>query len=125
MKYLLKLPVFVRYALSTIINTSVNVGTYCLLLALGVPVIAANIISIIVEIPVSYILKDKFVFINESKNNLQKFGKFLLSRLFATVLELVLVPLFSLIIDEVVSKIIGQICVFITNFFVSKLFVFK
>lgn len=125
MKLFMALPVFVRYLLSTVINTGVNVGTYALLLSLGTSVVVANIVSVAVEIPVSFILKDKLVFLNENKQMWHKFGKFVVSRMFAVGLELVLVPLLCFVMNEMWSKVIAQICVFIMNYFVSKLLVFK
>jgi putative flippase GtrA len=125
MKYLMKLPVFVRYLLSTIINTGVNVGTYMLLLSAGASVIVANIVSVCAEIPVSFVLKDLFVFPNENQKLWLKFGKFVASRAFAIGLELVLVPILCLVLNEVVSKWVAQGCVFVVNYLVSKYLVFK
>lgn len=114
-----------KYVSTTIVNTLANILTYFILISIGASINVSNAIAIIVEIPISFILKNRYVFKDNSIPNYKKFIKFIISRLFSMLLDFFGVLILSFYIDKYISKIIIQILIFFINYFISKELVFK
>ena len=91
--------------------------------------VISNFISWVVAVLFAYITNKIFVF--ESKTNgfvnlAKEFAKFVCGRIFTLVLETailyIMVELMK--IDDRIVKVIAQIIVILTNYFLSKLFIF-
>ena len=75
----------------------------------------------------AYFTNRLFVFESKDKNIFNEITKFVGSRLFTLCLEIVLMFVFvSLLkINDMISKIILQFIILVTNYLLSKLFVFR
>ena len=106
------------------------ISFYLLNKVLGINVHISNIISWILAVSFAYITNKLFVFEANSKNIkdlIREIISFFVARLLTLgIEELILFIGYNLLhIDTFVVKIIGQIVVIISNYFLSKLFIFK
>ena len=87
----------------------------------------ANFISWLGAVIFSYICNRKYVFNSNNKSVISEFAGFLFSRVFTLIVDMLLMYLmvFSLRIDDKISKLVVQVIVVILNYIVSKFFVFK
>jgi putative flippase GtrA len=87
----------------------------------------ANIISWVCAVLFAYITNRVFVFNSKNKNILQEFVRFVESRIASLFMDMfcmfLVVTVLSL--NDLIGKIVSQIVVTITNYILSKLFVFK
>ena len=90
----------------------------------------ANILSWIVCVLFAYVTNRTFVFQSKVKglqNIFKEFKDFVTARLLTLVLEnailFVMIDLLSL--NNMVSKLVGQFVVIVSNYFLSKLWIFK
>lgn len=120
-----------NYIVFGILTTLVNVLSFYLLdNVIEINYLWANAIAIFISILFAYHTNRKYVFSSSSKNYnniLTEFFKFLSSRLVTGLLDMLL--MFFLIdylaIENIKAKIIIQILIIVTNFIVSKYFVFN
>ena len=86
----------------------------------------ANVISWILSVTFAYITNRKFVFESDNKK-LTEIFKFFSSRLSTLLLEMFLMFLLVTLIgfNDKISKILVQVVILVTNYLLSKFFVFK
>ncbi len=90
----------------------------------------ANVISWILAVSFAYITNKKYVFeskTNEKKDLLREIGSFVSARLLTLVMEeiILFIGVNLLHIDSMIVKIVAQVVVIVSNYFLSKLFIFK
>ena len=90
----------------------------------------ANVISWILAVSFAYITNKKYVFeskTSEKKDLLREISSFVSARLLTLVMEeiILVVGVNLLHIDSMIVKIIAQVVVIVSNYFLSKLFIFK
>lgn len=90
----------------------------------------ANVISWILAVSFAYITNKKYVFeskTNEKKDLLREIGSFVSARLLTLVMEeiILFIGVNLLYIDSMIVKIVAQVVVIVSNYFLSKLFIFK
>ena len=87
----------------------------------------ANVISWICAITFAYITNRIFVFKSKNKNILQEIVRFIEARVASLLMDMfcmfMIVTVLSL--NDVIGKIVSQIVVTVTNYILSKVFVFK
>lgn len=86
----------------------------------------ANIISWITGILFAYFTNREYVF-NSNNKNIKEFIKFILSRIFTLLLDMLIMYVFvtKLKYNNIIIKLISQVVVIVTNYILSKLIVFK
>ena len=89
----------------------------------------SNFISWVVAVLFAYITNKLFVFeskTNGTKSLIKEFSKFVCGRIFTLILETAILYVMAdmMKIDDRIVKIIAQIIVILTNYFLSKLFIF-
>lgn len=90
----------------------------------------ANIISWVLAVSFAYITNKKYVFeskTSEKKDLLREIGSFVSARLLTLVMEelILLIGVNFMHIDSMIVKIVAQVIVIVSNYFLSKLFIFK
>ncbi len=90
----------------------------------------ANIISWILAVSFAYVTNKKYVFeskTSEKKDLLREIGSFVSARLLTLVMEelILLIGVNFMHIDSMIVKIVAQVIVIVSNYFLSKLFIFK
>jgi putative flippase GtrA len=87
----------------------------------------SNVLSWICAVSFAYITNRKFVFKSKNKNILKEISSFFSSRVLTLLMEMltmfVMVTLLN--INDLISKLIAQFIVTVSNYIFSKLFVFK
>ncbi|MFC3927080.1 GtrA family protein [Streptococcus caprae] len=121
--------------LSTIVYTVIRINIYPILQNATISAIIANVLAIIF----AFIINDTYVFAQKAMGRAERFIKFFLARLSTLVLDFglawLLVDTFPGIIGQFVhndmnwvnaiATLIGQVLIMVTNYFISKLFIFK
>ena len=87
----------------------------------------ANVLSWIAGVTFAYFTNRKYVFESKNKNKLQEATKFVSSRITTLLLDMLImwIGVSLLGFNDKIIKIISQILVIISNYILSKLFVFK
>jgi len=87
----------------------------------------ANIISWIVAVIFAYTANRIFVFKSKNKNIIKESISFISSRILTLLLDMfsMFILVTTLNFNDKISKLIAQILVVITNYIISKIFVFK
>ena len=90
----------------------------------------SNMIAWVVAVIFAYWTNRTFVFKSKTKeitSILKEFASFVSARLATLVLEIVILWLFIdvLNINDMFAKLVGQFVVIVTNYFLSKLWIFK
>lgn len=119
----------IRYIFWGGCTTLVNLLSFYIMRAMGIPLMSANIISIILAILFAYVVNSKYVFQDKCetlKNHVQPFCKFVSARLVTMVIEVggvwLLVSVMGL--NDMIGKFLTQFIVLILNYVFSKFFVF-
>lgn len=87
----------------------------------------ANILSWIAGVIFAYFTNRKFVFESKEKNQIKEAGKFASSRLITLLMDMIVMYIFvtRLKWNDKIMKLVSTIIVTISNYVLSKLFVFK
>lgn len=90
----------------------------------------SNMIAWVVAVIFAYWTNRTFVFKSKTKeitSLLREFASFVSARLATLILEIVILWLFVdvLSINDMFAKLVGQFVVIVTNYFLSKLWIFK
>ena len=90
----------------------------------------ANVLSWILAVSFAYITNKKYVFeskTDDKKDLLKEIGSFLSARLLTLVVEeiIIVIGVNLLHVDSMIVKVLAQIIVIVSNYFLSKLFIFK
>jgi len=121
----------INYLIFGGLTTIVSLISFALLnRGLNINYLYANAFSWICAVTFAYFTNKIFVFKSKRdklSDNLKEIGKFFSSRGFTLIIDYALMILFIefFSIDEVISKLIVQIVLVITNYVLSKLIVFK
>lgn len=119
----------IRYIFWGGCTTLVNLLSFYIMRAMGIPLMSANIMSIILAILFAYVVNSKYVFQDKCetlKDHVQPFCKFVSARLVTMVIEVggvwLLVSVMGL--NDMIGKFLTQFIVLILNYVFSKFFVF-
>ncbi len=123
----------INYLICGLITTIVSLISYYFLVYtilnpnVSIELQIANIISWIIGVIVAYITNRKYVFASKSTNIKKELSSFTISRISTLLLDMLIMFLFVTLLhfNDKVFKIISQILVIISNYLLSKLFVFK
>lgn len=116
------------YFIVGVLTTVVSIGTYELLMRVfGLNALIANIVSWIAAVTFAYFTNRNIVFAKTDENVFTQAAKFFGGRVGTLLMEEVLLWLMIYVIcaNASIAKIIAQIFVFVANYIISKLFVFK
>ena len=119
----------IRYIFWGGCTTLVNLVSFYLMRIAGLPLMAANIISIILAILFAYVVNSRFVFHDSCetlKDHIQPFVKFISARLVTMVIEVGGVWLLAVVMGfhDMVAKFCTQFLVLVLNYIFSKLLIF-
>ena len=117
----------INYVIVGVLTTIVSIGSYYLFRFITKNYIVLSIVSWVLSVTFSYFTNRAFVFESKEKNIVMEISKFVGSRLFTLGLEVVLMILFVSImkVNDMAAKIILQFVILVTNYLLSKLFVFR
>ena len=111
----------IRYIFWGGCTTLVNLLSFYIMRAMGIPLMSANIISIILAILFAYVVNSKYVFQDKCetlKDHVQPFCKFVSARLVTMVIEVggvwLLVSVMGL--NDMIGKFLTQFIVLILNY---------
>ncbi len=90
----------------------------------------ANVLSWILAVSFAYVTNKKYVFeskTSEKKDLLKEITSFVSARILTLVMEeiILLIGVNMLNIDSMIVKVVAQVVVIVSNYFLSKLFIFK
>lgn len=87
----------------------------------------ANMFSWVCAVIFAYITNRIYVFKSKNKNYLKEILSFVGTRIISLLMDMVIMLLFVTLLgfDDIIGKIISQVVVTVTNYVLSKLFVFK
>ena len=119
----------IRYIFWGGCTTLVNMVSFYLMRIAGLPLMAANIISIILAILFAYVVNSRFVFHDSCetlKDHIQPFVKFISARLVTMVIEVGGVWLLAVVMGfhDMVAKFCTQFLVLVLNYIFSKFLIF-
>ncbi len=120
----------ISYLFWGVVTTLVNILVYTILTKkLNIDYMVSNVISWIIAVLVAYITNKSYVFktkTNKKRTLIIELCKFFSVRIFSLIMEIIIMFLgVSLLgFDDVIVKIITQIVVIISNYFMSKFIVF-
>ena len=119
----------IRYIFWGGCTTLVNLVSFYLMRIAGLPLMAANIISIILAILFAYVVNSRFVFHDSCetlKDHIQQFVKFISARLVTMVIEVGGVWLLAVVMGfhDMVAKFCTQFLVLVLNYIFSKFLIF-
>ena len=119
----------IRYIFWGGCTTLVNLLSFYIMRAMGIPLMSANIISIILAILFAYVVNSKYVFQDKCetlKDHVQPFCKFVSARLVTMVIEVggvwLLVSVMGL--NDMIGKFLTQFIVLVLNYIFSKFIIF-
>lgn len=119
----------IRYIFWGGCTTLVNLVSFYLMRIAVLPLMAANIISIILAILFAYVVNSRFVFHDSCetlKDHIQPFVKFISARLVTMVIEVGGVWLLAVVMGfhDMVAKFCTQFLVLVLNYIFSKFLIF-
>ena len=119
----------IRYIFWGGCTTLVNLVSFYLMRIAGLPLMAANIISIILAILFAYVVNSRFVFHDSCetlKDHIQPFVKFISARLVTMVIEVGGVWLLAVVMGfhDMVAKFCTQFLVLVLTYIFSKFLIF-
>ena len=119
----------IRYVFWGGCTTLVNLVSFYIMRLAKIPLMTANVISIILAILFAYVVNSRFVFQDKCetlKDHIQPFVKFISARLVSMAVEVggvwLLVEVMGL--NDMIGKFITQFIVMALNYLFSKFFVF-
>lgn len=93
----------------------------------GLQLQIANLLSWISGVTFAYFTNRRFVFESKENNRLEEAGKFVLSRIITLLMDMIIMWLGVTVlhVNDKIVKLVSQIFIIISNYILSKLFVFK
>lgn len=87
----------------------------------------ANILSWIIAVTFAYFTNRKYVFESNEQSKLKEASKFVVSRIITLIIDILVMFLGVTILhcNDKIMKLISQVVITISNYFLSKIFVFK
>lgn len=117
-----------KYLIFGVLTTIISLGSFWILISFtNLEENICNILSIVIGILAAYVLNREYVFESKEKNIFKEFSKFVMSRIFSSLFDIVMFFIFAtcLSLNEMVVKIIISVVVVILNYVLSKLLVFN
>ncbi len=117
-----------NYLIVGALTTVVSIGSYSIFSKLlKINYLISNVLSWIVSVIFAYFTNRWFVFHSKEKKKFKEFIAFVSSRVLTLLLDsgLMIVGVDYLKIDDLLTKILVQIIIVISNYILSKLIVFK
>lgn len=116
----------INYIIVGVLTTFVSIGSYWLFRFVIKNYIVLSILSWVFAVAFAYFTNRAFVFESKEKDLIKEITRFVSCRLLTLGLEVVLMVLFVSVlhINDMISKIILQVVVLVSNYLLSKLFVF-
>ena len=118
----------INYLIFGGLTTLISIITYALFAKVfHIDYLISNVLSWIIAVLFAYITNKMFVFESKSKKNIKEITSFFFFRVVSLIMEMIILYVFvdMLHIDDLVTKIIAQVIVIISNYIFSKVFVFK
>ena len=118
----------INYLIFGGLTTLISIVTYALFAKVfHIDYLISNVLSWIIAVLFAYITNKIFVFESKSKKNIKEITSFFFFRIISLIMEMIILYVFvdMLHIDDLVTKIIAQIIVIVSNYVFSKVFVFK
>ena len=118
----------INYLIFGGLTTLISIITYALFVKVfHIDYLISNVLSWIIAVLFAYITNKIFVFESKSKKNIKEITSFFFFRVVSLIMEMVILYIFvdMLHIDDLVTKIIAQVIVIVSNYIFSKVFVFK
>ena len=121
----------INYLIFGVLTTVVSIGTYALFTKLfSINYLVSNILSWILAVLFAFITNKLFVFESKSKDKKQvtkEMINFFSFRIISLGIEMIIMYTFVdlLSINDLITKVIAQIIVILSNYIFSKVFVFK
>ena len=123
----------INYLIFGVLTTAINLLTYFLLTTIWLDVTKvielqiANVISWVVAVIFAYVTNRKYVFDSKNNNKLKELSSFFIARLLTLILDMIIMYLGVniLLLNDKFIKIISQILIIVSNYILSKLFIFK
>lgn len=108
-------------------TTLVSILSFMLCRSFKLDLVLSNIISWILSVIFAYFTNRIFVFKSDSSNWKKEFITFSGGRVVTLILDTLLMIIFVnyLYFNDLISKIVVQLCVLVSNYIISKLFVFR
>lgn len=119
----------IRYVFWGGCTTLVNLISFYLMRLVGIPLMTANMISIILAILFAYVVNSKFVFHDKCetlRDHIRPFMKFISARLVTMVIEVGGVWLLAVVMgfNDMIAKFCTQFIVLALNYIFSKFLIF-
>ena len=118
----------INYLIFGGLTTLISIVTYAIFTKVfHIDYLISNILSWIIAVLFAYITNKIFVFESKSKKNIKEITSFFFFRVVSLIMEMIILYVFvdMLHIDDLVTKIIAQVIVIVSNYVFSKEFVFK
>ena len=118
----------INYLIFGGLTTLISIVTYAIFTKVfHIDYLISNVLSWIIAVLFAYITNKIFVFESKSKKNIKEITSFFFFRVVSLIMEMIILYVFvdMLHIDDLVTKIIAQIIVIVSNYVFSKVFVFK
>ena len=117
-----------NYLVAGVSSMIISISTFTLFVrVLNIHHVPGNILSWIITVIFAYCMYRWFVFKSKEKNKLKEFIIFIEARIFTLLLEVgILILLIDLLnLDNIVSKVIAQVIIVVSNYLISKFIVFR
>lgn len=118
----------INYLMFGVLTTLISIVTYAIFAKVfHIDYLISNVLSWIIAVLFAYITNKIYVFESKSKKNIKEITSFFFFRVVSLIMEMIILYVFvdTLHIDDLVTKIIAQIIVIVSNYVFSKVFVFK
>ena len=118
----------INYLIFGVLTTLISIVNYAIFTKVfHIDYLISNVLSWIIAVLFAYITNKIYVFESKSKKNIKEITSFFFFRVVSLIIEMIILYIFVdiLHIDDLVTKIIAQVIVIVSNYIFSKLFVFK
>ena len=123
----------IMYLIFGVLTTVVSLVSYYLLTITilnpesGIQLQIANILSWIISVAFAYITNRKYVFESKSKEIVKEITSFVGGRVITLLLDMAIMFIFVTVLhlNDKVFKLVSQVLIIISNYVISKIFVFK
>ena len=121
----------INYLIFGGLTTLVSIGTYAILTKIcNIDYLISNVLSWIIAVLFAFITNKLFVFESKSKDKKlvsKEIANFFFFRIVSLGIEMIIMYTFVdlLLINDLITKVIAQVIVILSNYIFSKVFVFK
>ena len=121
----------INYLIFGGLTTLVSIGTYAIFtIVFNIDYLISNVLSWIIAVLFAFVTNKLFVFESKSKDKAsvsKEIINFFFFRIVSLGIEMIIMYVFVdlLLINDLITKIIAQVIVILSNYIFSKVFVFK